>query len=126
MMFVHSSVGTWIASALIVLLNAHLTGDTPVVGAGNYANHLCAVSATGRGEAIIKATVAREVAAIMEYRQVALAEAVEEVIGQRLPTGKGGLVAVSATGDVVMGFNTMGMYRASVKEGGFEEIGIWH
>jgi beta-aspartyl-peptidase (threonine type) len=96
------------------------------VGAGNYANHLCAVSATGRGEAIIKATVAREVAAIMEYRQVALAEAVEEVIGQRLPTGKGGLVAVSATGDVVMGFNTMGMYRASVKEGGFEEIGIWH
>ncbi|KAG0504798.1 hypothetical protein M758_N018100 [Ceratodon purpureus] len=101
-------------------------GDTPIVGAGNYANHLCAVSATGTGEAIIKATVAREVAAIMEYRKVPLAEAVEEVIGQRLPAGKGGLVAVSATGDVVMALNTTGMYRASMKEGGIEEIGIWH
>ncbi|XP_024394296.1 isoaspartyl peptidase/L-asparaginase 1 [Physcomitrium patens] len=101
-------------------------GDTPVVGAGNYANHLCAVSATGRGEAIIRATVAREVAAIMEYKKVPLDVAVEEVIGQRLPAGKGGLVAVSATGDVVMAFNTTGMYRASMKQGGTQEIGIWH
>ena len=113
-------------SLILKVLEIYLTGDTPVVGAGNYANHLCAVSATGRGEAIIKATVAREVAAIMEYRKVPLAEAVEEVIGQRLPAGTGGLVAVSATGDVMMAFNTSGMYRASMKEGGYEEIGIWH
>lgn len=97
-----------------------------MLGAGNYANHLCAVSATGRGEAIMKATVSRDVAAIMEYRKVSLAEAVDEVIEQRLPVGMGGLVAVSASGDVAMSFNTTGMYRACMKEGGSEEIGIWH
>ena len=101
------------------------TGDTPIVGAGNYANHLCAVSATGRGEAIMKATVGREVAAIMEYKNASLAEAAEEVVVKRLPKGMGGLVAVSATGDVVMPFNTTGMFRACVKEGGTSEIGIW-
>lgn len=96
-----------------------------MIGAGNYANHLCAVSATGQGETIIKATVAREVAAIMEYKQVPLADAVEEVIERRLPAGTGGLVAVSATGDVAMAFNSTGMYRACMKEGGSQEIGIW-
>ena len=43
-------------------------GDTPIIGAGTYANHLCAVSATGKGEAIIRATVARDVAALVEYK----------------------------------------------------------
>lgn len=102
------------------------SGDTPVIGAGNYANNFCAVSATGRGEAIIKATVAREVAAIMEYKKVLLAEAVQEVVEERLPKGMGGLVAVSTTGDVVMAFNTTGMFRASAKQDGKHELGIWH
>jgi beta-aspartyl-peptidase (threonine type) len=103
-----------------------IAGDTPVIGAGNYANELCAVSATGIGEAIMKAMVAHEVAAIMEYKKVPLAAAVDEVIAQRLPAGGGGLVAVSATADVAMAFNSTGMFRACMKEGGCEEIGIWH
>lgn len=43
-------------------------GDTPIIGAGTFANNLCAVSATGKGESIIRGTVARDVAALMEFR----------------------------------------------------------
>jgi beta-aspartyl-peptidase (threonine type) len=101
-------------------------GDTPLVGAGTYANNLCAISATGRGEELIKETVAREVAAVMEYKEVGLVEAVDYVIHKRLQKTTGGLVAVSSTGDVAMAFNTTGMFRACAKEGGPREIGIWH
>ncbi len=100
-------------------------GDTPLVGAGTYANKLCAISATGRGEELIKETVAREVAAVMEYKQVSLTEAVDYVIYKRLPKDMGGLVAVSSAGDVAMAFNTTGMFRASAKEGGPREVSIW-
>ncbi|MCI05023.1 isoaspartyl peptidase/L-asparaginase-like, partial [Trifolium medium] len=50
-------------------------GDTPVIGAGTYANEFCAVSATGKGEAIIRGTVARDVAALMEFKGLSLKEA---------------------------------------------------
>lgn len=50
-------------------------GDTPIIGAGTYANHLCAVSATGKGESIIRSTVARDVAALMEFKGLSLKEA---------------------------------------------------
>lgn len=101
-------------------------GDTPIVGAGNYANHLCAVSATGIGEYIIRATVAREVAAIMEYKGASLTEAVNEVIERRLEKGTGGLIAVSSKGEIAMALNTTGMYRAAADESGYSTIKIWH
>ncbi|XXG55494.1 hypothetical protein AAC387_Pa03g3154 [Persea americana] len=101
-------------------------GDTPIIGAGTYANSLCAVSATGKGEAIIRATVARDVAALMEYKGLSLKEAAAYVIEQCVPDGNAGLVAVSATGEVTMPFNTTGMFRACATEDGYSEIGIWH
>lgn len=100
-------------------------GDTPIVGAGNYANSLCAVSATGKGEAIIRGTVARDVAALMEYKGLSLEEAAAYVISECAPRGTAGLVAVSATGEVTMQFNTTGMFRACASEDGYSEIGIW-
>ncbi|XP_020270247.1 isoaspartyl peptidase/L-asparaginase 1 [Asparagus officinalis] len=100
-------------------------GDTPLIGAGTYANHLCAVSATGRGEAIIRATVARDVAALMEYKGLSLKEAASYVI-DRVPKSSVGLIAVSADGEFVMPFNTRGMFRACATEDGYSEIGIWH
>ena len=99
-------------------------GDTPIIGAGNYANSLCAVSATGRGEAIIRATVSRDVAALMEYKGLSLREAASHVI-ENVPKGTVGLIAVSAKGEVVMPFNTRGMFRACATEDGHSEIGIW-
>lgn len=98
-------------------------GDTPLIGVGNYANHLCAVSATGRGEHIIRATVARDVAALMEYKGFSLKEAANYVIGN-MENGTCGLVSVSCKGEVVMPFNTSGMFRACATEDGYSEVGI--
>nr|GME03732.1 isoaspartyl peptidase/L-asparaginase 1 [Ipomoea batatas] len=100
-------------------------GDTPVIGAGTYANRFCAVSATGKGEAIIRATVARDVAALMEYKGISLKEAADYVIQECAPKGTAGLVAVSATGEVTMPFNTTGMFRACATEDGYREVEIW-
>lgn len=107
------------------LISHIFTGDTPIVGAGTYANHLCAVSGTGRGEEFIKHTVAKEVAAIMEYKELPLGKAVYKVIHEKLPENMGGLVAVSTSGEVAMAFNTPSMFRASAQEGGERMIGIW-
>ncbi|KAF5933783.1 hypothetical protein HYC85_029954 [Camellia sinensis] len=100
-------------------------GDTPIIGAGTYANSLCAVSATGKGEAIMRATVARDVAALMEYKGLSLKEATAYVIEECAPKGTAGLVAVSAKGEVTMQFNTTGMFRACATEDGYSEMGIW-
>lgn len=100
-------------------------GDTPIIGAGTYANNICAVSATGKGEAIIRATIARDVAALMEYKGLSLKDASATIIEKCAPKGTAGLVAVSATGEVAMPFNTTGMFRACASEDGNEEVAIW-
>ncbi|XP_024316177.1 isoaspartyl peptidase/L-asparaginase 1 isoform X2 [Brachypodium distachyon] len=99
-------------------------GDTPIIGAGTYANTLCAVSATGKGEAIIRHTVARDVAALVEHRGLSLQEAAERVVAA-VPRGSFGLVAVSGAGEVTMPFNTAGMFRACAADSGYSEVGIW-
>ncbi|XP_057974193.1 probable isoaspartyl peptidase/L-asparaginase 2 isoform X2 [Malania oleifera] len=100
-------------------------GDSPLIGAGTYACELCGVSCTGEGEAIIRGTLAREVAAVMEYKGLGLQDAVDFVIKERLDEGKAGLIAVSRNGEVACGFNTTGMFRACATEDGFMEVGIW-
>ncbi|KAL0421667.1 UNVERIFIED_CONTAM: Isoaspartyl peptidase/L-asparaginase 1 [Sesamum latifolium] len=100
-------------------------GDTPIIGAGTYANSVCAVSATGKGEAIIRATVGRELAALMEYKGLSLSEAATHIINECTPKRTTGLIAVSAKGEVTMPFNTVGMFRACATEDGYTEVGIW-
>ncbi|KAJ7966572.1 Isoaspartyl peptidase/L-asparaginase [Quillaja saponaria] len=100
-------------------------GDSPLIGAGTYACDVCGVSCTGEGEAIIRGTLAREVAAVMEYKGLGLQDAVDFVIKERLDDGKAGLIAVSKTGEVAYGFNCNGMFRGCATEDGFMEVGIW-
>ncbi|KAK2367216.1 putative isoaspartyl peptidase/L-asparaginase [Trifolium repens] len=100
-------------------------GDTPVIGAGTYANEFCAVSATGKGEAIIRGTVARDVAALMEFKGLSLKEAANIVVQERTPKGTVGLVAVSAAGEIATPYNTTGMFRACATEDGYSEVAIW-
>ncbi|PKA65851.1 putative isoaspartyl peptidase/L-asparaginase 2 [Apostasia shenzhenica] len=100
-------------------------GDSPLIGAGTYACRSCAVSCTGEGEAIIRATLARDVAAMMEYRGLRLQEAVDLSVKERLDEGFAGVIAVSGEGEVAYGFNTNGMFRACMTEDGFAEVGIW-
>ncbi|XP_043714118.1 probable isoaspartyl peptidase/L-asparaginase 2 [Telopea speciosissima] len=100
-------------------------GDSPLIGSGTYACDICAVSCTGEGEAIIRGTLARDVAAVMEYKGLPLQEAVDFVIKHRLDDGKAGMIAVSNKGEVAYGFNCVGMFRGCATEDGFMEVGIW-
>jgi beta-aspartyl-peptidase (threonine type) len=103
-------------------------GDSPMIGAGNYANNkTCAVSCTGSGEFFIRAVVAYDVSCLMEHKGLSLEAAAQEVVNRRLLEikGDGGLIAVDAKGNISMPFNTEGMYRASKSSNGKEEISIY-
>ncbi len=103
-------------------------GDAPIIGAGTYANNAtCAVSSTGWGEFFIRNIVAYDISAMMEYKNLTLAEAAKEVIQNKLPAlgGDGGVIAIDKNGNVVMEFNTAGMYRASMNKNGELYIGIY-
>ena len=103
-------------------------GDSPMIGAGNYANNkTCAISCTGSGEFFIRGVVAYDVACLMEHKELSLEEASNEVINKRILEigGDGGLIAVDAKGNIAMPFNTEGMYRASKSSNGNEEISIY-
>ncbi|XP_062185322.1 probable isoaspartyl peptidase/L-asparaginase 2 [Phragmites australis] len=100
-------------------------GDSPLIGSGTYACDACAVSCTGEGEAIIRSTLARDVAAVMEYKGLPLQEAVDYCVMERLDEGFAGLIAVSKTGEVAYRFNCNGMFRGCATEDGFMEVGIW-
>ena len=103
-------------------------GDSPIIGAGTYAsNKSCAVSATGTGEYFIRLTVAREVCALVQYKGLKLQQAADEVIHEQLEAlhGDGGLIAITPDGQMAWSFNTPGMYRARIAEGGKLEIGVY-
>jgi beta-aspartyl-peptidase (threonine type) len=103
-------------------------GDSPVIGAGTYANNkTCAVSCTGSGEYFIRGVAAYDASCLMEYRGLNLREACDEVIHKRLKElgGDGGLVAVDGCGNIAMPFNAEGMYRACRNSNGHEEIRIF-
>lgn len=89
-------------------------GDAPIIGAGTYANNsTCAVSATGHGEYFIRWTVAHDISALMEYRNLSLREASELVVNGKLVKagGSGGVICVDKYGNISMPFNSDGMYR---------------
>ena len=103
-------------------------GDSPMIGAGNYANNkTCAISCTGSGEFFIRGVVAYDVACLIEHKGMSLQDASDEVINKRILEigGDGGLIAVDTKGHIAMPFNTEGMYRASKTSEGEEAISIY-
>lgn len=96
-------------------------GDAPIIGAGTYANNAtCGVSATGHGEFFIRLAVARDIASLMEYKNMSLEDAANEVINVKLEKlgGDGGIVALDRQGNISMTFNSEGMYRGFIKKKG--------
>ncbi|KAN0032017.1 hypothetical protein ACTFIV_005890 [Dictyostelium citrinum] len=90
-------------------------GDTPIIGAGVYANKNVAVSSTGTGEAFIRTVAAYDIAAMIEYGGLSLKDASNKVVMEKLITvGDGGVICVDKFGNVEMPFNTEGMYRGYV------------
>ncbi len=103
-------------------------GDSPIIGAGTYADdRACAVSATGHGEAFIRAAVAHDIAARVRHGGRTLHDAVHEVVhGELLAiAGEGGVIAVDRTGAVSMQFNSEGMFRASQRSGEAPLVAIY-
>ena len=103
-------------------------GDSPIIGAGTYANDAtCAVSCTGHGESFIRAVAAHDVHALMAYKGLSLQDAVRVVVHDKLPPldGDGGLIAVDRNGDIVLDFNCTGMYRGQVGTDGVFHTAIF-
>ena len=103
-------------------------GDTPIIGAGTYANNkTCAISCTGHGEIFIKAVAAYDVSCLMEYKGLTLEEACNEVVMKKLidMQGDGGLIGIDAKGNVALVFNSAGMYRGFRNSEGEKEIAIY-
>ena len=102
-------------------------GDTPIIGAGTYAeNATCAVSGTGHGEFFMLGVSAFDVSARMKYKGLNLAEAAQETIEHLTKIGgEGGLIAVDASGNVALPFNSEGMYRGFMMTDGEIKVEIY-
>jgi len=103
-------------------------GDTPIVGAGNYANNqTCGVSGTGQGEYFIRGNMAFDVSALMNYSSLSVEQAARQVIDKLSGRGgRGGLIAMDKNGNIAMPFNTEGMYRGYYLNGSKPVIKIYN
>lgn len=95
-------------------------GDSPIIGAGTYANNkTCGVSSTGTGEYFIRTLAAHEVSNLMQYKELNLQDSLNEVIRQIAELGgDGGLVGLDKDANIAWSFNTEGMYRGYKKSNG--------
>jgi len=104
-------------------------GDSPLIGCGTYANNkTCAISCTGHGEPFIRAVAAHDVSCLMEYKNLSLHDAMEEVVNHKLKDmdGEGGMIGVDAKGNVAMVINSAGMYRGTRNSDGEDYVKIYH
>lgn len=103
-------------------------GDSPVIGAGTYAdNATAAVSCTGEGEYFMRVVAAHTVSALMEFQGWNVERAARHVIHERLARigGRGGLIALDRSGNIAMAFSSRGMYRGWIKGGGKPVVKIF-
>lgn len=102
-------------------------GDSPIIGAGTYANAQCAVSGTGWGEFYIRAVAAYDICARMKYAGQSLVRAAQTVINREIPAagGDGGAIGLAADGVVAFPFNTEGMYRGWIGADGVPHVAIY-
>ncbi len=102
-------------------------GDSPIIGAGTWADARCAVSGTGWGEFYIRHAAAHDICARMAYTGQSLQRAADTVINRIIPAagGDGGAIALSADGVVAFPFNTEGMYRGWIGADGVPHVAIF-
>lgn len=102
-------------------------GDSPIIGAGTYADDSCGISATGHGEFFIRAAVAHDICARARYLNQTLAQAADEVVNDKLVKmgADGGVVGLDSDGRISMPFNSAGMYRASIDSSCELYVGIF-
>ena len=100
-------------------------GDSPIIGAGTYAdNNTCGISSTGSGEYFIRTVAAFQVSSLLENHDYDLKKAMSKVIHEKIGSigGDGGMIGIDKDSNISMEFNTPGMYRAYVNKYGEKEI----
>ena len=100
-------------------------GDSPIIGAGTYAdNNTCGISSTGSGEYFIRTVAAYQVSSLLENHDYDLKKAMSKVINEKIGGigGDGGMIGIDKNSNISMEFNTLGMYRAYVNKYGEKEI----
>jgi len=115
----HGNLAAGTSTGGVANKKAGRVGDSPIIGAGTYANNAtCAVSATGHGEYFIRAVVAHDISALVEYQGLSLSAAADLVVKKELVQfgGEGGVIALDRKGHLAMPFNSQGMYRGFVRE----------
>ena len=103
-------------------------GDSPIIGAGTYANNnTCGISSTGSGEYFIRTVAAYQVSSLLENHNYDLKEAMNKVIHEKIGAigGDGGMIGIDKNSNISMEFNTPGMYRAYVNKYGEKEIFLY-
>lgn len=101
-------------------------GDSPIIGAGTYANEQVGISCTGWGEFFIRSIAAYDIAALMDYQKLSVTDASRQVIDKiGVLGGDGGVIALDKDGNVAMPFNTAGMYRGTITDNGEVNIEIY-
>lgn len=101
-------------------------GDSPIIGSGTYANNATAgISCTGDGEEYIRHVVAYDIHAQMMYQGKSLKASAYKTVHETLPVDSGGIIAIDSNGDIVMDYNTIGMFRAWASSDGTFEVRIW-
>jgi L-asparaginase / beta-aspartyl-peptidase len=102
-------------------------GDSPIIGAGTYANAQCAVSGTGWGEFYIRTVAAHEICMRVSMLNEPIQRAAAEVINQEIPSmgGNGGAIALDSDGHIAMPFNTDGMYRGWIGADGVPHVALY-
>ncbi|MBC7656962.1 MAG: isoaspartyl peptidase/L-asparaginase [Frankiaceae bacterium] len=141
----HTVQGTYFGTVGAVALDAHgniaagtstggmtnkrfgRVGDSPIIGAGTYADDRCGVSGTGWGEFFIRAVVAQDICARVAYRGDSIKQAAHEVIHGVVATmgGDGGAIALDKDGNIAMPFNTPGMFRGWIRPDGSRGTAIF-
>lgn len=101
-------------------------GDTPIIGAGTYANNICAVSCTGHGEYFIRHAVAHDICAMIEYKAISVGDAAKIMIEGKLTNagGVGGLIALDSNANIAIDYNTEGMFYGFIKRDGSISVNV--
>ena len=102
-------------------------GDVPIIGAGTYANNnTCGISSTGWGEYFIRNVVAYDISSQIEYKKISIDLAAKNTLKKVKDLGgNGGVIGIDKNGNILMDFNTEGMYRGYKKSDGESEISIY-
>ncbi|MEC7986088.1 MAG: isoaspartyl peptidase/L-asparaginase [Myxococcota bacterium] len=122
----HGNVVAATSTGGLVNKRASRIGDSAIMGAVTYAkNSTCAISATGHGELFIRANIAGRMSHWMEFGNVSMRDAADQIIFSELPDDTGGLIAIDQSGEIYMPFNTGGMFRAASRNGEPPRVEVW-